>query len=31
VVGVLLAGALFVWAKAQTHGPMNIAQSDKKS
>jgi TRAP transporter 4TM/12TM fusion protein len=31
VLGVLLAVALFVWAKVQTHGPMSIAQSNKKS
>jgi len=31
VMGVLLAVALFVWAKAQRHGPLSIAQSGKKT
>jgi TRAP-type uncharacterized transport system fused permease subunit len=31
VLGVLLAVVLFVWAKVQTHGPMSIAQSSKKT
>jgi TRAP transporter 4TM/12TM fusion protein len=31
VLGVLLAAALFVWAKVQTHGAKSIAQSVKKS
>jgi TRAP-type uncharacterized transport system fused permease subunit len=31
VLGVLLATALFVWAKVQTHGAKSIAHSVKKS